>query len=110
MAAWIVAALLGPMGAPASPRADQAMVTVDFRDAEVTDVVRLMSATLAAEHAERRRLADERRSARPMATATLRLSYARAAELAPLLERYLSPQGRVSYDARTNTLFISDVN
>lgn len=37
---------------------------------------------------------------------TVRLSYARAAELAPLLQKLL-PRGQVSYDGRTNTLIIT---
>jgi hypothetical protein len=36
----------------------------------------------------------------------LRLSYARAQAMAPLLDRILAPGGRVSYDERTNTLLV----
>ena len=39
--------------------------------------------------------------------ALFRLSYARAQQLAPLLDRILTPAGRVSYDARTNTLIVA---
>ena len=39
----------------------------------------------------------------------MRLSYAKAAEVAPLLKRFLSPRGDVTYDARTNTLFVTDI-
>jgi type II secretory pathway component HofQ len=66
-------------------------------------------AKLTAEHAERRRLAEEQRLSRPLRTVSYRLSYARAAELAPLIRKFLSPRGDVSWDARTNTLFITDI-
>jgi type II secretory pathway component GspD/PulD (secretin) len=36
-----------------------------------------------------------------------RLSYARAEKIAPLLERMLPPQARITYDTRTNTLLVS---
>ncbi len=144
------------------PRGD-ATVSVDFKEADVVDVVRLMSeigsfqtvvdpgvscrltlklrevawpialdmalrvcglgheeeggivrvapvAKLTAEQLERRRLEEESRLARPLQTRVVRLTHARAADLAPLLRKYLSPRGDVSYDVRTNTLFITDVN
>jgi type II secretory pathway component HofQ len=53
----------------------------------------------------RRRL----REARPVARGDLalyRLSYARAEEMAPLLQRYVDPEGSVTLDSRTNTLII----
>lgn len=67
------------------------------------------TAKLAAEHAERRRLDEERRLNRPLRTRVIRLSYAKAAEMAPLLKRFLSPRGEVVYDPRTNTLFVTDI-
>jgi type II secretory pathway component HofQ len=66
-------------------------------------------AKLSAELAERRRLAEEQRLNRPLRTVRYRLSYARAAELAPLIKKFLSPRGDVVYDARTNTLYITEV-
>ena len=65
---------------------------------------------LAAELAERRRFEEERRLNRPLRTVRYRLSYARAAELAPLLKKFLSPRGDVVFDARTNILYITDVD
>jgi type IV pilus assembly protein PilQ len=62
-------------------------------------------ARLQAEAAARRSLSEERRSSGRLAT--FRLSYARAQELAPLLQRLLSPTGRASYDSRTNTLVLT---
>jgi type IV pilus assembly protein PilQ len=59
------------------------------------------------EAAARRQLEDERRSRPQGRLALFRLSYARAQEMAPLLDRILSPAGRVSYDARTNTLLVT---
>lgn len=67
-------------------------------------------AKLLAEHAEARRLAEERALNRPLQTRVIRLSYAKAAEAAPLLQRFLSPRGSVTYDARTNTLFVTDID
>ena len=63
---------------------------------------------LADEAAARRRLEEARQPNREPVISTLRLSYARAAEIAPLLKRYLSARGQVSYDVRTNTLIIVD--
>jgi type IV pilus assembly protein PilQ len=59
------------------------------------------------ETAARRRLEDERRQRTSGRLALFRLSYARAQEMAPLLERLLPSGGRVSYDARTNTLIVA---
>jgi type IV pilus assembly protein PilQ len=67
------------------------------------------TARLTAERAEARRLAEERALDRPLQTRVIRLSYAKAAEVAPLLKRFLSPRGDVSFDARTNTLFVTDI-
>ena len=68
------------------------------------------TAKLAAEMAERRRFEEERRLNRPLRTVRYRLSYARAAELAPLLKKFLSPRGDVVFDARTNTLYVTDID
>ena len=74
------------------------------------DIVRIApAARLLAEAAERRQLDEARRLARPLRTEVRRLSYARAADLAPLLRKYLSARGSVEFDARTNTLFVTDV-
>jgi type IV pilus assembly protein PilQ len=59
------------------------------------------------EAASRRRLQEEQRATPSGRLALFRLSYARAQEMAPVLERILSPVGRVSYDARTNTLLVA---
>jgi type II secretory pathway component HofQ len=63
---------------------------------------------LANEERERRRLADEKAGSRARSVAAFRLSYARAAEMAPIVRRLLSPRGDVVFDARTNTLIIID--
>jgi type IV pilus assembly protein PilQ len=74
------------------------------------DVVRVAPASRLLEEAtQRRRLDEERRLNQPLRTDTYRLSYARAQELAPLLRRFLSPRGTVVFDARTNTLFVTDI-
>lgn len=161
-----VLALAGSLAAPApsSPRpaADETRISVDFKDADILDIVRLMAelgsfqvvahpgiackltlklaevpldtafdlalktcglgseessgiyriaprATLTAEHAEARKLADEQKYNRPLKTRMYRLSYARASEMAPLVKKFLSPRGEVIFDARTNTLIVTDI-
>lgn len=75
---------------------------------EEGDILRVASTSrLREEAAARRRLEEERRKAPSGRLASFRLSYARAQEMAPLLERTLSPAGRVSYDSRTNTLIVA---
>ena len=156
-----------PLGASAAQTgaaapSGEARISLDFKDADILDIVRLMAevgdfqvvadpgvackltlklkevplqtafdvilkscglghddengivrvapvAKLAAEHAEARRLAEARALNRPLQTRVIRLSYARAAEVAPLLKRFLSPRGDVTYDVRTNTLFVTDI-
>jgi len=61
---------------------------------------------LEAEATARHRLEEERRSTPAGRLESFRLSYARAQEMAPLLERILAPSGRVTYDSRTNTLIV----
>lgn len=61
---------------------------------------------LAQEERERRALADEQARSRRSEWTALRLSYARAAELAPVLAKFLPPGSQVTFDARTNTLFV----
>lgn len=63
---------------------------------------------LGAESAERRKLADERARSGAHTVTAFRLSYARAAEMAPIVKRLLSPRADVVYDTRTNTLIIVD--
>jgi type II secretory pathway component HofQ len=55
----------------------------------------------------RRRLEEKHRAAPTGDLALFRLAWARAEAMAPLLERFVSPRGRVSLDPRTNTLLIS---
>jgi len=63
---------------------------------------------LADESAARRRLDEARLPNREPAISLFRLSYARAAEIAPLLKRYLSARAVVTYDTRSNTLIVVD--
>ncbi len=73
------------------------------------NVVRVAKvARLLQEAADRRLLTEAQRAARPRGEMRLRLSYARAAEMAPKVKRFLSPQGEVAYDERTNTLILID--
>lgn len=74
------------------------------------NLVRVATAEqLRREYEERRRYEEEKALAGPLRTTFRRLSYARARELAPILEKFLSPRGSVVFDERTNTLIITDV-
>jgi type IV pilus assembly protein PilQ len=156
----LAAVTASPAPRPAAPA--EARISVDFKDADILDIVRLMAelgdfqvvahpgisckltlklkevplqtaldlalktcglgyeeqsgifrvapvAALAAEHAAQRKLDEERRLAGPLKTRVYRLSYARAAEMAPLVKKFLSPRGEVIFDARTNTLIVTDI-
>jgi type II secretory pathway component HofQ len=63
---------------------------------------------LKAETEDRRKLAEERARSGAHTVSAFRLSHARAAEMAPIVKKLLSPRGDVVYDARTNTLIIVD--
>lgn len=63
---------------------------------------------LTAETEARRQLAEAQARSRVHTVSSFRLSYARAAEMAPIVKKLLSPSGDVVYDARTNTLVIVD--
>jgi type IV pilus assembly protein PilQ len=157
-----LAAADAPLRATA-PTSAEARISVDFKDADLVDIVRLLAevgqfqvvidpgvsckltlklkevpwdttldlalrvcglgsevdngvvrvapvAKLTAEHQARRQLAEEQKLNRPLRTVRYTLSYARAAELAPLIKKFLSPRGDVVFDARTNTLIITDVD
>jgi type II secretory pathway component HofQ len=157
-----LAAAATPRPRPSSEPPEETRISIDFKDADILDIVRLMAevgdfqvvadpgvackltlklkevplqtafdvilrscglgyendggivrvaptAKLTAEHAEARRLEEARALNRPLQTRIVRLSYAKAAELAPLLKRFLSPRGDVTFDARTNTLFVTDI-
>jgi type II secretory pathway component GspD/PulD (secretin) len=74
---------------------------------EEADVLRVAPVAKLREEAAARRRLNEERSQRPAGRlAMFRLSYARAEKMAPLLEKLLPPQARISYDTRTNTLLV----
>lgn len=58
------------------------------------------------ERRQERALQDAQRRARPAGPIRVPLSYARAEELAPLLEKLLGPGCEVAWDKRTNTLLV----
>jgi type IV pilus assembly protein PilQ len=66
-------------------------------------------AELAAEEAERRKLAEEKALAGDLYTQTRVLSYSKASELQELLQRNLSPRGDIVIDERTNTVIYTDL-
>ncbi len=74
-------------------------------------IVRIAPLTaLADEEAQRRKLSEERALSGDLEVLTRPLSYAKAAELTPLLTRTaLSPRGDIQIDARTNTIIIRDL-
>jgi type IV pilus assembly protein PilQ len=77
---------------------------------EENEIIRVAPlAKLTAEHAAQRKLDEEKALAGPLQMRTYRLSYARAAEMAPIIKKFLSPRGEVIYDSRTNTLIVMDV-
>ena len=61
------------------------------------------------EYQERRKYEEEKRLAGPLRTTYQKLAYGRARDIAPILEKFLSPVGSVVFDERTNTLIITDV-
>jgi type IV pilus assembly protein PilQ len=74
------------------------------------NLVRVATAeNLRREYEARRKYEEERALAGPLETRYLRLAYAKARDMAPLLERFLSPRGSVVFDERTNTLIVTDV-
>ena len=77
---------------------------------EENEIVRVAPlAKLTAETAAQRKLDEERSLSGPLQMRTYRLSYARAADMAPIIKKFLSPRGEVIYDSRTNTLIVMDV-
>ncbi|MGD9903841.1 MAG: type IV pilus secretin PilQ [Vicinamibacterales bacterium] len=65
---------------------------------------------LADEEAQRRKLAEEQALAGELRVVTRPLSYAKAADLVPIITRSaLSSRGEVQIDARTNTVIIRDL-
>ena len=74
-------------------------------------IVRIAPLTsLADEESQRRKLTEERALSGELEVLTRPLSYAKAAELTPLLTRTaLSARGDIQIDARTNTIIIRDL-
>lgn len=147
---------------PEGPRFDGAAISLDFKDADVRDVLRFLAefggknlvlhtsvqgtitikltdvpwdqaldvimrnnglgvaiegnvvrvaatSVLVAEESARRRLAEEKALEVPLMTVTRTLSYAKAQDVAKLIEPFLSKRGTITVDRRTNTLIIQDV-
>jgi type IV pilus assembly protein PilQ len=64
---------------------------------------------LSEEAEERARVRKAREEVAPLHTYFIPVSHARASELLPHVQAQLSPRGKVSVDARTNTLIVTDV-
>lgn len=80
------------------------------QDALGPNLVRVAtSEQLRREYEERRKYDEEKALSGPLRTTYRRLAYARAQELAPILEKFLSARGSVVFDERTNTLIITDI-
>ena len=89
---------------------DVALKSCGLGQDEENEIMRVAPvAKLAAEHAAQRKLDEERELAGPLQMRTYRLSYARAADIAPIMKKFLSSRGEVIYDSRTNTLIVMDV-
>lgn len=74
------------------------------------NVMRVGTATRLADEAEaNRRLADQQRLNVPLQLFEIKLSYARASDVAGLLREMASPRAHISVDARTNQLIISEI-
>ena len=75
-------------------------------------IVRVAPLTvLAEEEKQRRKLGEEQALSGEIKVLTHTLSYAKAEEIKPLLEKSaLSQRGTVQFDSRTNTLIISDLS
>ena len=65
--------------------------------------------TLEAEQQQQQRLAQARMAAAELETRIRRPSFAKAAELSPILKKALSPRGDIIVDERTNALVVSDI-
>ena len=65
--------------------------------------------TLEAEQQQQQRLARARVAAAELETRIHRPSFAKAAELSPILKKALSPRGDIIVDERTNALVVSDI-
>jgi len=61
------------------------------------------------EEQEKRKLAEEKELSQPQQTVIKTLSYAKAADLQPLIQHVMSRRGSVIVDPRTNDLIISDI-
>jgi type IV pilus assembly protein PilQ len=80
-----------------------------FVDGTIVRVAPL--SVLAEEEKQRRKLSEEQALSGEIRVLTRTLSYAKAEEVRPLLlKSALSPRGTVEFDARTNTLIISDLD
>ncbi len=74
------------------------------------NVLRVAPLKRLTEEAESRaKLKQAREELAPLHTWFIPVSYAQAAELLPKVQAQLSPRGKASVDARTNTLIITDV-
>ncbi len=73
------------------------------------NIVRVSSLDrLAAEAEDRARLQQQEELATPLQTTTMRLSYAQASAMTPIIEAQLSQRGEVMVDTRTNALIVKD--
>ncbi len=86
---------------------DTALSACGLGREEEDDILRIAAVSKLRQEAEARRKLDEERRMAPVGRVEwFRLSYARAQEMAALLQRTLPPTARVTYDARTNTLIL----
>jgi type IV pilus assembly protein PilQ len=65
--------------------------------------------TLADEQTQKRKLDDEKALAGDLVSQSRRVSYAKAADLEPLINKQLSQRGTFTMDPRTNTIIVRDL-
>lgn len=74
------------------------------------NVMRVAPMKQLTEEAETRaKLKEAREQEAPLHTYFIPVSYAQASELLPKVQALLSPRGRASVDARTNTIIVTDI-
>lgn len=73
---------------------------------EEADVLWVATTERLRQEAESRRRLEEARPTSGQSLAMYRLSYARAEKMAPLLQRFVAPEGDVAVDPRTSTLIV----
>jgi type IV pilus assembly protein PilQ len=74
------------------------------------NIIRIVpTSVIAQEYRQQAALEEARLNALPLVTRTYALNYAKAADMVPILSKFLSPRGSIVADPRRNVLIITDV-